>query len=260
MTESWGAAGAIICTAVGKTIRFKGERVTTILMAEVAKTRLKVVRATTGLKGTVFGAMDTGGGDTLRGGLGDDFLIGGNGDEMLDGGPGFDIIFGLEGDDTLHGGKGDDVLAGWEGDDTLHGGDGDDGLGGNEGDDTLHGGEGDDIISGGDDGTDSVYGEEGDDTIRSMGGGDLLSGGAGADKFEFVSFRNSGWHEGGATIIDFNVGEDFLEFGYFRESTDIDSAGVVNGDFVFSLANGSTITLENVTVELRPEVDYVFAY
>ena len=62
----------------------------------------------------------------LRGGAGDDFLLGDNGDNHLDGGPGHDVLLGEEGNDTLEGGDGRDMLLGGPGLDSLHGGTDDD--------------------------------------------------------------------------------------------------------------------------------------
>ena len=59
----------------------------------------------------------TGGGLTVRGGLGNDVIWANKGDNWL---------FGDAGDDSLVGASGNDVLVGGAGDDTLHGGGGDD--------------------------------------------------------------------------------------------------------------------------------------
>ncbi len=49
---------------------------------------------------------------TLRGGSGDDVLIGGAKNDSLDGGDGRDLLIGQEGADTLEGGDGEDILIG----------------------------------------------------------------------------------------------------------------------------------------------------
>jgi Ca2+-binding RTX toxin-like protein len=61
---------------------------------------------------------------TLRGGPGDDNLIGGSGNDKLVGGPGSDTLSGRGGDDSLFGGSGEDQLSGGPGDDKLFGGSG----------------------------------------------------------------------------------------------------------------------------------------
>jgi hypothetical protein len=70
---------------------------------------------------------------TLRGGPGQDRLIGGAGADKLTGGPGNDVLVGRAGSDSLYGGPGDDRLVGGSGNDLLHG---------ESGEDTLLGGSG----------------------------------------------------------------------------------------------------------------------
>ena len=77
---------------------------------------------------------------TLRGGAGNDLLIGALGDDQLFGDAGFDRLVGGPGADTLNGGADQDYLDGQDGDDTL--------LGGSEAD-ILHGGAGADVLNGG---------------------------------------------------------------------------------------------------------------
>ena len=96
----------------------------------------------------------------IRGGYGQDVLIGGSGDDTINGG---------NGDDVIYGGSGHNRLVGQAGDDTLSGGDDRETLIGEAGDDVLHGGSGDDLLDGGD-GKDTLYGDSGRDTL--MGGND----------------------------------------------------------------------------------------
>jgi hypothetical protein len=85
--------------------------------------------------------VDAGGGDdrvvfaadvrvpvTLRGGPGNDRLVGGAGADKLIGGPGNDVLVGRAGRDLLYGGPGKDKLIGGPGDDVLRGGAGQDTL------------------------------------------------------------------------------------------------------------------------------------
>jgi Ca2+-binding RTX toxin-like protein len=74
---------------------------------------------------------------TIRGGEGDDVLVGGAAADKLIGGPG---------DDELNGRGGNDVLIGGSGDDTLIGGPGNDILQGGTGHNTLVGGPGKNVI------------------------------------------------------------------------------------------------------------------
>ncbi len=70
---------------------------------------------------------------TVRGGPGDDFLVGGGGPDKLAGGPGDDRLMGRGGEDHLSGGPGVDALRGGSGNDLLRGGPGGDALLGGSG-------------------------------------------------------------------------------------------------------------------------------
>jgi Ca2+-binding RTX toxin-like protein len=61
---------------------------------------------------------------TIRGGEGDDVLVGGAAADKLIGGPGNDELNGRGGNDVLIGGPGDDTLIGGPGNDILQGGSG----------------------------------------------------------------------------------------------------------------------------------------
>lgn len=74
---------------------------------------------------------------TMRGGPGDDTLLGGGGSDKLIGGPGDDRLVGWRGADLLYGGPGDDALVGGPGRDVLRGG---------PGTDTLASGPGEDVV------------------------------------------------------------------------------------------------------------------
>ncbi|MGN6217394.1 MAG: hypothetical protein ACTHN7_10650 [Solirubrobacterales bacterium] len=70
---------------------------------------------------------------TLRGGPGDDKLVGGGVADKIVGGSGNDMLSGRRGDDWLLGGPGNDHLIGGPGDDQLRGGPGTDVLSGGPG-------------------------------------------------------------------------------------------------------------------------------
>lgn len=74
---------------------------------------------------------------TMRGGAGDDVLVGASGPDKLIGGAGDDRLIGWGGDDQLYGGPGDDTLIGGPGGDLLNGGSGMDRLIGGSGSDQL---------------------------------------------------------------------------------------------------------------------------
>lgn len=131
------------------------------------------------------------------GGIGNDYLAGGNYDDILDGGEGSDRLLAGAGNDQLYGGPGADTLAGGLGNDLIDGdryfaidesnivGDlllpdvsqqGRDTLSGDNGNDVIFGwGAVDNIAGGAND--DLVIGGLAGDNIRSGAGNDLLYGG-----------------------------------------------------------------------------------
>ncbi|NOX56608.1 MAG: hypothetical protein GXP27_19625, partial [Planctomycetes bacterium] len=151
-------------TALGGT----AERVTF-----VDPTSSLTIEAGAGNDRVVIGVLDAQFAATLRvrGGDGNDTVIGGAGVETLEGGAGNDRIFGLAGDDSIVGGDGDDYLRGFSGNDTLDGGLGNDSILGTDGNDLLIGGDGDDTL----------LGQTDDDSLYGAGGNDSLIGGPGND-------------------------------------------------------------------------------
>ena len=129
---------------------------------------------------------------TLRGGAGDDELIGGPAAETFEGEDGDDRVSGAAGDDRILGGDGGDQLDGedgadqifaGEGADTATGGDGRDNLSGGRGIDTLVGDAGNDVLRGGQ-GTDELTGGTGRDRLYGGSAGDRLDGGLDADRLD----------------------------------------------------------------------------
>jgi len=140
--------------------------------------------------------------EDLRGGAGDDTLIGDDEENYLDGGRGADVMRGgagfdfvdyfdrtsavtvdLDGEqpddgeanerDTVGpdvegviGGSGDDVITGSAGDHSLYGGDGDDRIVDTGGEDLLDGGDGDDVLLAADGAADSVECGLGEDEVE----------------------------------------------------------------------------------------------
>ena len=159
----------------------------------------------------------------IEAGEGDDYITvdGEIENSTIDAGDGHDVVdlFGT-GNVTIKGGAGEDELNGDEGDDTLLGGDDDDILTGYIGDDILKGGNGNDILDAGI-GLDKLYGGEGEDTfILSLG-------------------------DGYATIFDFTVGEDILEFANIGEVTmeyKNENSFFYSGTDYLGVANGVQLT------------------
>ena len=123
------------------------------------------------------------GDDEMWGGLGKNWMSGGNGDDRMI----------SKGDAVMFGDKGDDRMWGGNGDDKMFGGRGEDRLQGNSGDDEMFGDTGDDILIGG----------MGINTLR---------GGLGKDTFTLDKY-------GTAVITDFRFGQDCI----FLDATEIDA-------------------------------------
>ncbi|HVT89781.1 MAG TPA: hypothetical protein VHD56_13075 [Tepidisphaeraceae bacterium] len=116
----------------------------------------------------------------VLGGLGNDCLIGGEGDDSLTGASGKDTLIGNAGNDNLNGGKHGNVIQGGAGDDRIYGGDGLDLLDGGDGNDRMYGNGSADNMTGGN-GNDTIYGDDGNDTIDGGSQNDHIFGGNGND-------------------------------------------------------------------------------
>ena len=155
-----------------------------------------------------------GGDDSINGGTGDDTIYGGDGNDTLDGGKKVreDEIYGEAGDDLIAGGAGNDTLDGGTGNDTIDGGDGNDLIAGGDGDDLIDGGSGNDVISGGA-GNDTIAGGKGDDTIDAGAGNDLIDGGEGNDLISGGDGDDTIDGGKGNDTIDAGAGNDFVIAG-----------------------------------------------
>ena len=113
-------------------------------------------------------------------------------------------------------------------------GTGNDLITGNESDNHLIGNAGNDIINGGD----------GDDTIEGKTGDDILKGGAGSDRFIFYI------GDGNDTIQDYSEKDDkvtfYSELGQAIDDSQISISQNLHGDTVYSIFDGTTVTLEGV--------------
>jgi Ca2+-binding RTX toxin-like protein len=159
-------------------------------------------------------------GGLIHGGLGNDTIIGKDGQNEF---------YGDEGNDSLYGGATDDVLSGGSGQDTLAGGAGYDTLSGGSSSDKLYGGDGGDTLNG-DDGNDRLEGGSGDDILNGGAGNDTLIGGAGQDTF----------YGGSGTDLIVVNGTNFLSVdGGTATDTLRFTAGLVSLDL--TLYAGSTI-------------------
>lgn len=113
---------------------------------------------------------------TLRGGNGDDELVGVSGDPYFE-----SYSFGCDASATMWGGPGVDRLRGGQGPDVLDGEGHRDRVEGRGGDDVVRGGEGRDVVLGGK-GRDRVTGGPGRDRLHGGAGHDTLVGGGDRDR------------------------------------------------------------------------------
>ncbi|MEO1094033.1 MAG: phytase [Cyanobacteria bacterium J06638_28] len=175
-------------------------------------------------------------GEILKGDANANILNGFGGDDTIAGRAESDIIYGGEGDDVLRGDRNSRKSGGIiGGDDVIYGGAGNDRIGGKAGNDQLFGGEGDDAIWG-DDGDDLLRGGLGNDTLT----GDDFSGGSGSDTFALAM------GEGTDTIVDFEVGIDFIGLVGSLSFTDLSFNGnaiSVGDETLAELSGVATTTL-----------------
>lgn len=181
----------------------------------------------------------------VRGGAGNDFIVGGatTGDALAGDG-GNDVIYGDSlpgfvtlargGNDLLNGGKGDDKLYGQGGDDQLVGGEGNDQLFGGAGDDYLYDDEGQDILNGGAGSDTYFYDSTSDSGVMvdlskgaaysvSTGSNQLISvenivAGLGNDQLIGDSQANVIFGYGGSDSINGGAGSDTLVYSQVSDS------------------------------------------
>ncbi|WP_024891412.1 M91 family zinc metallopeptidase [Luteimonas huabeiensis] len=128
---------------------------------------------------TVNLVVDAGAGDdTIRTGMGDDRIFGGDGNDTIetiggrndiDGGNGDDVITATDGENIIFGGDGDDVIQGGNGFNFIEGGRGNDEIRGGTGHNVLSGGRGDDAIHADASGENYIYTGLGQDTVEGAG-------------------------------------------------------------------------------------------
>lgn len=208
--------------------------------------------------------------DKLFGGADNDLIGGQGGNDKLYGDEGLDTIWGGSGNDKIYGGDGNDHLFGEDGNDQIWGGAGSEYVFGDAGNDRIYGGTGDDLLSG-DDGHDSIDGGVGNDRIDGGEGRDTLTGGSGADSFEF---RNN---TGRDIITDFEAGDTIYLDLWIESAIDytdimaqtrfldgdaiIDLSAVVNAAAIFgTVTHGAELTLLNVDETMLTEDVFASPY
>jgi len=167
----------------------------------------------------------------LRGGPGDDSIVGGAGFNAVNGNQGQDTIVGRsEVGDWLLGGQGADLI-------DARASKGLNILNGNQGDDTLQGGDGGGILRGGQ-GNDIVVGGSGADWISGDMGDNTLTGGGGADTFVAIPGHHTD------RVLDFDQAEGDRVLILRGETF---SASQVGADTVIKVGGQGEMILVGVT-------------
>jgi serralysin len=152
------------------------------------------------------------------------------------------IALASQGNDSVFGGGGNDTLFGGRNNDLSIGGRNDDLVFGDRGADTIYGGSGNDTLLGG----------NGDDFLSGDFGIDILTGGGGSDRFAIQSSR------GPETVLDFTVGEDFLELVSGLQFSDVSLEQNALNTLVRRNSNGeSLVVLNNVLTSSIGASDFI---
>ena len=163
---------------------------------------------------------------TLRGGDGNDTLIGGSGSDNLDGGEGNDLMLGGGGSDTLLGGNGDDLFDDTVGSNLFDGGDGNDAVR---------------VIGTWTLGTSgSATSFRSVEAVQGAGAADVLAGTSGADNFKITA---SGVIVGGVP------GPIFQGFETVQGGAGQDTLMGSSADDQFGVSSNGTVTAYGSTLQ-----------
>ncbi|QUJ75642.1 VCBS domain-containing protein [Sulfitobacter albidus] len=188
----------------------------------------------------------------IRGGTGNDLLVGSAAGNVITGGTGNDRIFGLGGSDSILGGAGNDLIEGSGGNDTLDGGAGDadilsyfNSAGGvrvnlrfQGTEQNVLGGSGLDTFTGFED----LYGSNnGADILVGNGAGNALFGFAGGDRLFGFNGDDELFGMQGSDSLSGGLGSDTLQGGAGADSFIFSTAaesGPVGGDVITDFGTG----------------------
>ncbi len=219
----------------------------------------------------------TQGGNTLKGGAGNDTLNGKDGKDVLTGGAGHDTLDGGRHEDVLDAGDGDDMVYGGVNADTITGGAGTDRVYGDlaaltagvtGGNDNIEGGDGADTIFGdggtmtgaqggkdylwGGNGNDVIYGDAQSLTAGSKGGRDVLYGGDGNDTL-FGDGATASASSGGDDTLNGGKGDDVMSGGGGNDTFVFDAKGFgkdIITDFSRTAGNSDKIDVSKMKVSV----------
>jgi Ca2+-binding RTX toxin-like protein len=145
-------------------------------------------------------------GKLVKGGPGDDVLLGSSRSQTILGGGGNDHVCAGDGNDVVHGGPGADAIHGEGRGDTLYGDGGADRLDGDLLDDRLHGGADADLLIGGH-GVDLMFGGPGGDLLRGGTNVDCFYGDGGLNAASFATATPPGVPRLGLDGVRVNLNE-----------------------------------------------------
>ncbi len=162
--------------------------------------------------------------------IGNEAVLGSEGDDEVVGSVDNDIVSGADGNDSISGESGNNLLAGANDEDVIMGGSGDDVLAGNTDNDVIMAGGGNNVLYGGQ-GDDELMGDDGDDVLSGDMGSDTLTGGGGTNQFlmraetsiEITSAQAADF------IMDFKAGDGLAISGAVMSSIQLEVEDV-NGD------------------------------
>jgi Ca2+-binding RTX toxin-like protein len=151
-------------------------------------------------------------------------------------------LFGDDGADKIKGGSGNDNIVGGDGADVIEGEWGNDTLDGGKDQDTIYGGAGDDSLMGGA-GNDVLFGGEGADTYHWEIGNDQLYGDAKAlktaDIFEFKVWGDNGDDQ----VLNFDRTNDVLVLlGATKNGNDMTVNHTAEGWLQLDFAGGGSVS------------------
>ena len=206
------------------------------------------------------------GNDTILGGAGADLIYGGAGNDSITSGGGDDILYGRDGGialallavgqvavtgsapvsdanldaDTIVGGSGNSQIFGEGGNNLLYGGSGAAKITGGTGQNVIYGGSGTGVLITGGDGGDVIIGSD--------GGHDTINGGAGNDRIELRGGNNVANGGAGDDVIIGSTGNDILSGGPGRNLLVGGAASdVLNGSAADQLFPVSGITGDSLS-------------
>ena len=171
---------------------------------------------------------------------GNNLVVGTSGNDQMDAEGSGNAMFGGSGNDTMFGGSGTSTMVGGAGTALMVADTGDTEFVGGSGQSTVWSGTGNDVIWTSTGQMHAVESKTGSDTVILGSGSSTVYGGLSQEVYDIINGQSGGSH----TISGFKVGTDTINpIGYGSSYTQ----QTVGGSTVLSLADGTTITLLDVS-------------